>query len=250
MANLNLSDLKDALKLKNKQQKKDNEVLNNENNSKSKEVINQPSNEFIEGLNKYEIPDVEEEINFSDVMSNVKIIKQDKINKQKAPIDPKITESNKARLNEEQTNTYAMFLSTEYLKFVEPNEIIQHKVPGVQAGVFKKLKAGEYEPQAYTDLHGHTVNGAFTKVKKLIQRATEKNLRCVLIIHGKGEFSTPKALLKSYVVHWLKHMPEVIAFHTAMPYHGDKGATYVLLKKSEISREETREIIAKRRKKH
>ena len=110
----------------------------------------------------------------------------------------------------------------------------------------RKLKAGEYFPQLGVDLHNNTIEQAYKKVRKLVIKAYREDVRCIIIVHGKGEFSTPKALLKSYVAHWLKMMPEVLAYHTAMPYHGDKGATYVLIKKGEGSRLETREIHSKR----
>lgn len=234
------SDLKDALK-----EKKQTTQAQDSPPHEVKE--DKPSEEFTKGLAKNEIPQEEEEISFLDVMAGVKPIKQDKIPKKKEKIDPNVTAQNKARIEEEKVTPLSVFLSTEYMKFVEPNQTVGYKTAGVQFGVFRKLKAGEYLPQDMTDLHGSTVEKAYYKVRRLINRALENNLRCVIIIHGKGEFSKPKALLKSYVVHWLKLMPEVIAFHTAMPYHGDKGATYVLLKKGENSRDETREIMAKRR---
>jgi DNA-nicking Smr family endonuclease len=54
----------------------------------------------------------------------------------------------------------------------------------------------------------------------------------VLIIHGKGGYDGGPSLLKSQVNHWLKQMPEVLAYHSAVRQHGGLGAVYVLLKRN------------------
>ena len=63
----------------------------------------------------------------------------------------------------------------------------------------------------------------------------------MLIAHGRGEQSATPARLKSYVVHWLSQMPEVIAYASADRRQGGTGAVLVLLRKSSAAREETRE---------
>ena len=59
--------------------------------------------------------------------------------------------------------------------------------------------------------------------------------------HGKGEDSATPARLKSYTNAWLRQLPEVLAFHSAQRRHGGYGATYVLLRKNEVARSDTRE---------
>lgn len=198
---------------------------------------------------------VEKEVNkldtevfsFADEMKDVKKIVQDKINTKKEIMDPKISAILKEMSEDEKHEEEIDFFSSANMIFVDPLDTISYKSSGLQYGVLRKLKSGEYTPQDGIDLHNHTIEQAYKKVRKFIVNSVKKNLRCVIIIHGKGEFSTPKALLKSYVAHWLKMMPEVIGYHTAMPYHGDKGSTYVLLKKGNDAREDTREQMARRR---
>ena len=72
------------------------------------------------------------------------------------------------------------------------------------------------------------------------------DIRCLLILHGKGERSTPRALLKSHVSAWLPQLPAVMAMHSAERRHGGSGALYVLLRKSERKKAENRERHQKR----
>ncbi|MGN1394306.1 MAG: DNA endonuclease SmrA [Succinivibrionaceae bacterium] len=188
----------------------------------------------------------EEFTSFADAMKGVKKIKQNTIERKTPIMDPKVSQMLKDMHSDEKKEEDLGFFSTANMVFVDPNDNISYKTPGLQYGVMKKLKSGEYLPQDGIDLHNNTVENAYIKVRKLIIKAYRQNIRCILIIHGKGEFCNPKALLKSYVAHWLKQMPEVLAYHTAMPYHGDKGATYVLIKKGDEARIETRENFARR----
>ncbi|MBQ3775540.1 MAG: Smr/MutS family protein [Ruminobacter sp.] len=193
-----------------------------------------------------ELPDQDTHGSFSDFIQGVKKIKSNTVEHKKPLMDPKISQMLKDRCTEENKEEELDFFSTANMEFVDPLDTISYKTAGLQFGVMRKLKAGEYFPQLGVDLHNNTIEQAYKKVRKLVIKAYREDVRCIIIVHGKGEFSTPKALLKSYVAHWLKMMPEVLAYHTAMPYHGDKGATYVLIKKGEGSRLETREIHSKR----
>ncbi len=185
---------------------------------------------------------------FESLMQNngVKKIKQDKISHKKEIMDPKISAILKEMAEDEKKEEVVDFFSTANMDFVDPLADISWKLPGLQYGVMKKLKSGDYTPQDGLDLHHHTIEQAYVKTVKFIKKSYQRNLRCVIIIHGKGEFSKPKALLKSYVAHWLKQIPEVIAYATAMPYHGDKGATYVLIKKSLENSLQNRERFSRR----
>ncbi|WP_405329191.1 DNA endonuclease SmrA [Ruminobacter sp.] len=183
---------------------------------------------------------------FNEFVQGIKQLKANTVEHKKPLMDPQISQMLKDRSSEENKEEELDFFSTASMEFVDPLDIISYKTPGLQFGVMRKLKAGEYFPQMGVDLHNNTIEQAYKKVRKLVLKAYHEDVRCIIIVHGKGEFSTPKALLKSYVAHWLKMMPEVLAYHTAMPYHGDKGATYVLIKKGEGSRLETREMHSKR----
>lgn len=200
-----------------------------------------------ESLEEEFVKNFDEELSFADQMKGIKVMKQDKVATVTPIMDPETSARRKKHCMDEKKEEQLDFFSTANMDFVQPHDDISYKCSGLQYGVMRKLKSGEYLPQTGVDLHHHTIEQAYKKVRKLIVHAYENDIRCLLIIHGKGEFSKPKALLKSYVAHWLRQMPEVLAYHTAMPYHGDKGATYVLIKKSDEAKENNRERFSKRR---
>ena len=124
---------------------------------------------------------------------------------------------------------------------VEPRAELAWRQDGVQHGVFNKLKTAGYAIEAHLDLHHMTVKEARLALWTFLDRALEKDWRCVVVAHGRGERSPTPARLKSYVAHWLVELPSVIAYHSALPRHGGTGATYVLVRKSKKARDETRE---------
>ena len=128
-----------------------------------------------------------------------------------------------------------------------PNDIMEFKKAGVQEGVYKRLRTGRYEIEAKLDLHGLTVNEALKEVRTFTQRSMNKQKRCVHISHGKGLKQAEPARLKNYLAAWLKHIPEVMAYHSALPKHGGTGCVYVLLKKSEKLKQENRERFSQSR---
>ena len=136
---------------------------------------------------------------------------------------------------------------------VEPLDawyVLAFKRPGIQHGVYKKLRQGRYEIDARLDLHRLSVKQARIDVHSFIQDAMQYELRTVLILHGKGQRKAEQektAVLKGYVNHWLQDSEEVQAFHSAQPVHGGTGAVYVLLRKSLEKKRENRERFLKGR---
>ncbi len=136
---------------------------------------------------------------------------------------------------------------------VEPLDawyVLAFKRPGIQHGVYKKLRQGRYEIDARLDLHRLSVKQARIDVHSFIQDAMQYGLRTVLILHGKGQRKAEQektAVLKGYVNHWLQDSEEVQAFHSAQPVHGGTGAVYVLLRKSLQKKRENRERFLKGR---
>lgn len=122
-----------------------------------------------------------------------------------------------------------------------PHDIVGWKRDGVQDGVFKNLKLGRYPIEAQLDLHRKTVKESRAEVLRFVRLAQAKGWRSVLVSHGRGERSPTPARIKSYVVHWLSQMDEVLAFHSAERRHGGVGSVYVLLRKSKDKSEENRQ---------
>ncbi|MFT5593059.1 MAG: DNA-nicking Smr family endonuclease [Oceanicoccus sp.] len=132
-------------------------------------------------------------------------------------------------------------LSDNHVEMVKPYDIIQYKKDGVQEGVYRKFRLGKYEIDARLDLHRRTVQQAREEVYRFIADAMKYDLRTLIILHGKGEKEATPALLKSWTNKWLREFDDVIAFHSAQPQHGGTGALYVMLRKSERKKQETRE---------
>ncbi|BCX80859.1 hypothetical protein MIT9_P0437 [Methylomarinovum caldicuralii] len=131
------------------------------------------------------------------------------------------------------------FLPTSFIEPLPPHAILEYRRPGLQDGVFRKLRRGEYPVEALLDLHAMTVEQARREVYHFVQTCLQQSVRCALIIHGKGTPQSP-GLLKGCLLRWLPLLPEVMAFHSASRHHGGSGALYVLLRKSELEKERNR----------
>jgi DNA-nicking Smr family endonuclease len=139
-------------------------------------------------------------------------------------------------------------LSDEGVEALDPWYVLDYKRPGIQNGVFRKLKQGRYETEARLNLHRMSVKNARLEVFEFIEQAQALGLRTVLLIHGKGENSPGSglereraSLIKGYVNHWLRQLSPVLAFHSARPQHGGTGAVYVLIRKGDDAKEANRE---------
>lgn len=101
----------------------------------------------------------------------------------------------------------------------------------IQHSQFHNLKNGLIRPEAKLDLHGFRLEEAGDALAQFIHESRENHLRLVLVIHGKGGRFNEPPILKNHVNHWLKQLPDVLAFHSAMRRDGGHGAVYVLLKR-------------------
>jgi len=121
---------------------------------------------------------------------------------------------------------------------VETPEELLFVQPGVQKRVFRELQKGRIPPAKSLDLHGLRVKQAQPIFIRFLEQARQRQLRCVLIIHGKGrESADQQPVLKQKTNQWLRQLPFVLAFCSAAYFDGGTGATYVLLsrKKQEES---------------
>jgi len=123
------------------------------------------------------------------------------------------------------------------------HDVLSWRRPGVQHGVFRKLRLGQYPIEARLDLHRMTVAQARKEVFEFINDCMRFGLRSVIILHGKGERNPDGiAWLKSYLAHWLTELDAVLAYHSAQKHHGGTGAVYVMVRKSERDKQLNREI--------
>lgn len=111
-----------------------------------------------------------------------------------------------------------------------PEEALGYARNGVQQRVLQKLRQGQPHWQAAVDLHGCTVDAAREAVLELVREARKEGLQVVKVVHGKGLLNG-QPLLKTCVNGWLRQLPDVLAFVSALPRDGGTGAVYVLLKR-------------------
>ena len=115
------------------------------------------------------------------------------------------------------------------------DEYIEGAVSGVGPKIMRRLKRGEFSIQDYIDLHGLTRKEAETAVNDFLLQSYQRDLRCVLIVHGRGLGSADqRPAIKTELPVWLRRgalKRIVLAFVTSRPYDGGAGAIYVLLRK-------------------
>ena len=134
-------------------------------------------------------------------------------------------------------------LTADHVELLSSHDILSFQRPGVQHGVFKKLRLGRYQIEARLDLHRMTIEQARREVFAFVRDCMRYGLRSVIILHGKGERNPDNvALLKSHVAKWLPELDDVMAFHSAQRHHGGTGAVYVMLRKNEGQKQHNREI--------
>ena len=101
-------------------------------------------------------------------------------------------------------------------------------------GILPRLVAGEFAWQEHLDLHGMTREQAHEAIYRFLAQARVKHLRCVLIVHGRGNHSEDSIpVLKLALQRWLQRGPLkawVFAWTTARPVDGGAGAMYVLIR--------------------
>ncbi len=163
----------------------------------------------------------------------------------------KATEAHKLRqqaATREQISADPNHLQHYEVERVQPHDVLGFKCHGIQDGVFRKLRQGKYPIDARLDLHRMTIEKAREMVFSFISDCMKYDLRTVLILPGKGDRNVEDpALLKSYLIHWLPQLEDVMAYHTAQPKDGGAGAMYVLLRKSERKKQQAREQFSKGR---
>jgi DNA-nicking Smr family endonuclease len=115
----------------------------------------------------------------------------------------------------------------------ETGEEVLYCPPGMTQREWRKFRRGQFSTRVELDLHGFTSDQARAELVQFIASAQRRGIRCVRIIHGKGNSSpNGRPVLKSRIGRWLRQQAAVWAFCSARPVDGGTGALYVLLKRS------------------
>jgi DNA-nicking Smr family endonuclease len=109
-----------------------------------------------------------------------------------------------------------------------PEEYLSKGLPHM---TLRKLRRGIWPIEDSLDLHGNHTDAARKLLQEFLQEAVGRNLRCVLVIHGKGLNSRGgEAVLRKLARHWLAQHPHVLGYCEAPAKYGGSGAVLVLLK--------------------
>jgi DNA-nicking Smr family endonuclease len=113
---------------------------------------------------------------------------------------------------------------------LDTDETLSYRRADIAAEVVRKLRRGVWAIQAQLDLHGLRREQARERLNDFVHDAHRSGLRCVRVIHGKGNGSPGREpILKHKVKTWLVQKREVIAFTQARASDGGAGALLVLL---------------------
>lgn len=116
---------------------------------------------------------------------------------------------------------------------LDTDEALSFRRRDIGPEVVRKLRRGVWAIQAQLDLHGLRRDEARERLGAFLRDADRHGLRCVRVIHGKGNGSPGREpVLKAKVRGWLVQKREVIAFAQARAADGGHGALLVLLRPS------------------
>ena len=113
---------------------------------------------------------------------------------------------------------------------LDTDDTLSYRSADIGPEVVRKLRRGVWAIQAQLDLHGLRREEARERLNRFVHDAKRAGLRCVRVIHGKGNGSPGREpVLKRKVQTWLVQKKEVIAFTQARASDGGNGALLVLL---------------------
>ena len=119
-------------------------------------------------------------------------------------------------------------------RWLDPEDRHRAAAPGVSDAQVLALGRGDPEPEERIDLHGARKKNAAHVIRKRIADARARGLRCVIVIHGRGQNSVGgEAVLRDAVPDWLckgANAEHVLAIAPAPDRLGGVGATLVLLR--------------------
>jgi DNA-nicking Smr family endonuclease len=119
---------------------------------------------------------------------------------------------------------------------LDTDESLSFRRPDIGPEVVRKLRRGVWATQAQLDLHGLRRDAAREQLATFLRDAVRAGLRCVRVVHGKGNGSPGRTpVLKAKVKTWLVQKEEVIAFAQARASDGGNGALMVLLRPAPVA---------------
>ena len=165
---------------------------------------------------------------FHNTMKTVKPLRDTPQREPKPKITPKPVRRKPEPIETPKPDYYLSNYYTDVVNAASTLAYCNHDIPHKR---LRELKNGEIRWEARLDLHGLRPDAARDALCNFITQQNQIGHRCLLIIHGKGSRHGEEPILKNHVNHWLRQLPLVLAFHSALPRDGGSGALYVLLKR-------------------
>ena len=134
---------------------------------------------------------------------------------------------------QDEAQALAASLSDEFdvTTLLDTDAALSYRREGIGPDVLARLRRGQWSIQRQLDLHGLRRDEARDALAIFIRQAERDGLRCVRVIHGKGNGSPGREpVLKDKVKRWLVQKEQVIAFTQASAADGGHGALLVLLR--------------------
>lgn len=162
------------------------------------------------------------ERSFADLVSGVKKLDNDRIN------------TYQDRVKKAPQTTRQAPESRPELPSIDFRHLIQLQDSYFNSGISKKqqrkIRQGTLPINDRLDLHGYTQEQARFELNSFLDHALSSDFKLLIIIHGKGQRSEGKAVLKLLVQNWLAQQASVLAWCPARANHGGSGASYVYLR--------------------
>lgn len=104
----------------------------------------------------------------------------------------------------------------------------------------RKLKNGQIAPDYTLDLHGHTLDSAYSRIMSGLDQANAMNARLVLVVAGRerpvdpADRASKRGAIRAKLLDWLAvshHADNIAAVRRAHIRHGGDGALYLVLKR-------------------
>lgn len=136
----------------------------------------------------------------------------------------------------EEEESLPLFVDQDRPLEMDSASILSYKHSSVSHKILRKLSKAQYNVEAVLDMHGMTAATAEYEVDAFLKHCLKEDFQVVLFIHGKGTDKT-MPVLKNKLYQWLRRIDNVLAFHSAAPAQGGRGALIVLLKHKPQERE-------------
>ena len=134
---------------------------------------------------------------------------------------------------QDEARALAASLSDEFdvSTLLDTDAALSYRRKGIGPDVLTRLRRGQWSIQRQLDLHGLRRDEARDALALFIRQAEREGLRCVRVVHGKGNGSPGREpVLKDKVKRWLVQKDQVLAFTQASAADGGHGALLVLLR--------------------